>query len=135
MLDAYCGTTQAQLRERLRRAYERVRELERRRDELRELAGARERELDLVRFELDEIEAVDPREDEELELIAERDRLRHLETLRGAAAAGAEAISPESGTGVRELLASRQAGGRAGGGDRSGARGTCAAARRAPLRG
>ncbi len=105
VLDDYCGKTQAQLRERVRTAYERVRELERRRDELRELAGARERELDLVRFELDEIEAADPREDEELALTAERDRLRHLETLQGAAAAGAEAISPESGTGVRELLA------------------------------
>ena len=52
--------------------------------ELRALAGARDRELDLVAFELDEIEAVAPSEDEEAELIAERDRLRHVETLRAA---------------------------------------------------
>jgi DNA repair protein RecN (Recombination protein N) len=105
VLDDYCGGAQATLREQMRAAYERVGGLERRADELRELAGARERELDLVRFELDEIEAADPREDEELVLTAERDRLRHLEALQGAAAAGAEAVSPDSGTGVRELLA------------------------------
>ena len=105
VLDDYCGGAQATLREQMRGAHERVRGLERRADELRELAGARERELDLVRFELDEIEAADPREDEELVLTAERDRLRHLEALQGAAAAGAEAVSPDSGTGVRELLA------------------------------
>ena len=106
VLDDYCGGAQATLREQMRAAHERVRGLERRADELRELAGARERELDLVRFELDEIEAADPREDEELVLTAERDRLRHLEALQGAAAAGvAEAVSPDSGTGVRELLA------------------------------
>jgi DNA repair protein RecN (Recombination protein N) len=105
VLDDYCGGAQATLREQMRAAHECVRGLERRADELRELAGARERELDLVRFELDEIEAADPREDEELVLTAERDRLRHLEALQGAAAAGAEAVSPDSGTGVRELLA------------------------------
>jgi DNA repair protein RecN (Recombination protein N) len=105
VLDAYCGAEQGSAREELRAAYERARLLRRRVEELSGLAGARERELDLVTFELDEIEAVDPREEEEPALVAERDRLRHLETLAGAAAAGAEAITPESGAGVRELLA------------------------------
>ncbi len=82
-----------------------MRGLERRATQLRELTSIRARELDLVKFELDEIEAADLHADEELELTAERDRLRHLEALQGAAAAGAEAISPESGSGVRELLA------------------------------
>ncbi len=104
LLDAYCGEAQAQLRVRLRAAYDRVGALERREQELRELAGRRERELDLVSFELQEIEAADPTVEEEAALTVERDRLRHLELLQRAAATGAEAIAPESGDGVRELL-------------------------------
>ncbi len=105
LLDAYCGPDQAVLRDRVRAAHALVRELERRSAELRELAGARERELDLLSYELGEIEAADPSEEEQAALTAERDRLRHLETLHRAAATGAEAIAPEVGTGVRELLA------------------------------
>jgi DNA repair protein RecN (Recombination protein N) len=105
VLDDYCDAAHAKLPDGVRAAYERLRGVERRASELRELAGARERELDLIKFELDEIEAADPREDEEQALTAERDRLRHLGTLHGAAVAGAEAISPEAGTGVREVLA------------------------------
>jgi DNA repair protein RecN (Recombination protein N) len=105
VLDAYCGEPQRELREQLRGAYERARELESRATELRELGGARERELDLVSFELEEIEAAAPSVEEEEALTAERDRLRHLDTLQGAATAGAEAITPENGVGVAELLA------------------------------
>ena len=105
LLDAYCGPDQSVLRDRLRAAYERVRGLERRSAELRDLAGARERELDLLSFELQEIEAADPSEEEKAALTAERDRLRHVETLQRAAATGVEAIAPEAGSGVRELLA------------------------------
>ena len=64
-------------------AHARVRELEATLAELRERAGARERELDLLEFELQEIEAADPREEEKAELRAARERLRHLEALRG----------------------------------------------------
>ncbi|MEO8966644.1 MAG: DNA repair protein RecN [Solirubrobacteraceae bacterium] len=105
VLDAYCGPDSLAARAELRDAYDRTREIEHRADELRELAGARERELDLVSFELGEIDAADPSVDEEAALGAERDRLRHLETLQGAAAAGADAIAPESGLGISELLA------------------------------
>ena len=105
LLDAYCGAGQSELRGRLRAAYELARGLERRADELRELAGARDRELDLVAFELSEIEAAAPSVEEEASLTIERDRLRHLEMLQSAAAAGAEAIAPEAGAGVSELLA------------------------------
>ncbi len=105
VLDAHCGGEQAALRERMAEAHERTRGLERRVSELREMAGARDRELDLAAFELDEIEAVSPSEEEAERLTVERDRLRHLETLRQAAAAGAEAISSDGGGGVAELLA------------------------------
>jgi DNA repair protein RecN (Recombination protein N) len=105
ILDAHCGPSQMELRERLADTYERVRATEQRIAELREMAGARERELDLLAFELDEIEAVAPSEEEEKSLVADRDRLRHLDALRLAASAGAEAVSPDGGGGVSELLA------------------------------
>jgi len=105
ILDAHCGPEQRAARTELAGAYERARELEARAAELAELAGARERELDLLAFELEEIEAAAPSEAEERELLEERERLRHVETLRGAAAGAVEAISPESGGGVAELLA------------------------------
>jgi DNA repair protein RecN (Recombination protein N) len=105
LLDAYCGTQTLALRSQLREAHERLRALERRTAELREMAGARERELDLVRFELEEIEAAAPDEREQGDLLAERERLRHLEALQAAALAGAEAIAPEAGAGAAELLA------------------------------
>jgi DNA repair protein RecN (Recombination protein N) len=105
LLDAYCGVGQARLRSRLRDAHERVRVLEARASELRELAGSRDRELDLLTFELQEIEAAAPAEDEQAALVAERDRLRHLGELAAAAAAGAEALVAESGAGAAELIA------------------------------
>jgi DNA repair protein RecN (Recombination protein N) len=107
VLDAYCGAEQAGRRARHAVAHAIVRELTAELESLRELAGARERELDLLEFELSEIAAVAPSEAEEAELRAERERLRHLEGLRGAAAAGAEALAPEAGdgSGVAALLA------------------------------
>jgi DNA repair protein RecN (Recombination protein N) len=105
LLDTYVGPAQTELRTRVREAHEAVRAIEARADSLRELAGARERELDLLRYELDEIEAAAPADGEEEALIAERDRLRHQGTLAAAAAGAAGAISPEAGSGAGELLA------------------------------
>ncbi len=105
VLDDWCGAEQQQLRGGVGAAYERVRELEQRVAELAAVSGARERELDLLRFELDEIEACSPSESEEAELVLERERLRHLETLRAAVAAGTEALAPDAGLGTVELLA------------------------------
>jgi len=86
-------------------AHARVRSIEQQVSGLRELSTGRERELDLLAFELEEIERVGPGEAEAGELASERDRLRHLDTLRGAALAGAEAIAPDAGGGAAELLA------------------------------
>lgn len=105
VLDAHCGTGQMTLRDRARDAYEQVRALEEQVARLREQDGSRERELDLVAFELDEIDSLGPSEQEAAELSAERDRCRHLETLRGAAAAATNAIASEEGGGACELLA------------------------------
>jgi DNA repair protein RecN (Recombination protein N) len=105
LLDAYCGESQARLRARLRDAHECVRVLEDRAEKLRELAGSRDRELDLLTFELQEIEAAAPSEGEQAALVAERDRLRHQGELAATAADGAEALAAESGDGAAERIA------------------------------
>lgn len=104
LLDSYCGPGQANLREELAAVYAHRRELERRLARLQEIFGARERELDLLAFELEEIETAAPSEEEESELDAELTRLRSSERLQASAAAGAEAIAPEAGQGALELL-------------------------------
>lgn len=108
ILDGFCGDAQRTRRARAAAAHGRVRDAERRRDELRERAGARERELDLLAFELREIEEAAPAPAEQEALTAERDRLRHVEALRAGALGGAEAVAPEAadaGAGVAVLLA------------------------------
>ena len=105
LLDGFCGREQLALRSALAQAHGRVRELELRLAQLGERAGARERDLDLLEFELNEIEALDPSAEEERDLLAERERLRRVDSLRGAAAAGAAALAPDEGPGAAGLLA------------------------------
>ena len=105
VLDGFCGPAQRARRAAAASAYAEVRACVRRAQELGALDGARERELDLLQFELREIEEVSPSEAEQAELSAERERLRHLEALCGAARGAAEAIAPQSGEGgASELL-------------------------------
>jgi DNA repair protein RecN (Recombination protein N) len=110
ILDAFSGAGQLERRAAVARVHARVRELERSLSELRERAGARDRELDLLEFELAEIEAAAPDEAEHRALLAERERLRHIEALRAAALGAAEAAAPEDGTGASALLAAGGAG-------------------------
>ncbi|MEN3283926.1 MAG: repair protein RecN, partial [Solirubrobacteraceae bacterium] len=105
MLDGYCGAEHLARRAAFAATYARVRGLERALEELRERAGARERELDLLAFELAEIEAAEPSEAEEAELLAARERMRHLEALRAAALGAAQAAAPDEGEGLVALLA------------------------------
>jgi DNA repair protein RecN (Recombination protein N) len=105
VLDDYCGAAALKLRSCIGASHERVRGLQDRVAELARLAGAQDRELDLLEFELQEIDAVAPSEEEESALELERERLRHLDALAGAATAGAEAILPDAGAGVSDLLA------------------------------
>jgi DNA repair protein RecN (Recombination protein N) len=99
VLDGFIGDAHLELRERYRDAYGAVRALERELRELREREGARERDLDLMRFELDEIEALAPDPDELGALAGERERLRHAESLRDAAGNALEAVAPADGEG------------------------------------
>jgi DNA repair protein RecN (Recombination protein N) len=106
LLDGFCGREQLELRERLAAHHARVRELEHELVELRERAGTRDRDLDLLAFEIEEIEALDPSEEEREALAAERERLRRMDGLLAAAGGGAEAIAPGSADGgVAQLLA------------------------------
>ena len=100
ILDGFCGPEHAERRAEFASVHGRERAL---RDELavlRERAGARDRELDLLEWELAEIDAAAPSEAEELGLTAERERLRNLEGLRLAAAGGIEALAPDDGDGA-----------------------------------
>src|SRR4051794_11390164 len=93
ILDGFCGPPQAARRAAFTGLYAREREVLARLDELRARAGARDRELDLLEWELREIEAADPSEAEAEELRTARERLRHLEALRAAAGGAGEALS------------------------------------------
>jgi DNA repair protein RecN (Recombination protein N) len=105
LLDGFCGREQLELRAALAGAHGRMRELERALAELRERAGTRDRDLDLLAFEIEEIEQLDPSEEEKESLMAERSRLRQLDGLLAAAGAGAEAIAPSGDEpGVATLL-------------------------------
>jgi DNA repair protein RecN (Recombination protein N) len=104
LLDGACGADQSARRIACSAAWARVRELEASLVELRERAGARDRELDLLQFELAEIEDAAPSEAEEAELTLRRDRLRHVEALRAAALGAAEAAAGEDG-GIAAALA------------------------------
>jgi DNA repair protein RecN (Recombination protein N) len=106
LLDGFCGGDQLELRARLGAAHARMRQLEAALAELRERAGTRDRDLDLLSFEIEEIEELDPSEEEKASLEAERSRLRQLDGLLAAAGAGAEAITPTGDEpGVAALLA------------------------------
>ena len=133
LLDGFCGREHLDVRAALAAAHARVREIERALADLRERAGTRDRDLDLLAFEIEEIESLDPTEEEKDALAAERARLRELDGLLAAAGAGAEAIAPSGDalTGRRRNPARR----------RRAARGACLGrgsragrARRAPHR-
>jgi DNA repair protein RecN (Recombination protein N) len=85
------------------------REARRRLEDLHEAAGARERELDLLRFELQEIDDVAPVEGEQEELAGVRERLRHVEALRGAAYVASQALGSEEGSAGAGLAAGESA--------------------------
>jgi DNA repair protein RecN (Recombination protein N) len=96
ILDGFCGPEQAERRSAFAAAYARERELREELAELQARAGARDRELDLLEWELDEIDRAGPDEAEEASLLAERERLRHLEALLAAAGGGAAALGEET---------------------------------------
>jgi DNA repair protein RecN (Recombination protein N) len=93
ILDGLCGDAQPERLRACAEAHAAVRGLLERQESLRVLSAERERELDLLAFELGEVDALAPSEREHAQLLAARDRLRRLDALRAAAGAGAEALA------------------------------------------
>ncbi|MEV4422114.1 DNA repair protein RecN [Patulibacter sp. NPDC049589] len=114
LLDAFCaarkgGGKHLERRDAHAAAHAAERDAKRRLAELHDAAGARERELDLLRFELQEIDDVAPVEGEQEELAASRERLRHVEALRGAAYVASQALGSEEGSAGAGLAAGESA--------------------------
>jgi DNA repair protein RecN (Recombination protein N) len=107
-LDGFAGDQHLERVRRYREAHAEVLRIERELALIREREGARERDLDILRYELQEIEAARPDPAEEADLVPERERLRHAEALRGAAAVALGALSGEDG-GAAEAVGTAEA--------------------------
>jgi DNA repair protein RecN (Recombination protein N) len=106
VLDGFAGPEHVERRRRYRAAHAELTVLAAELAELREREGARVRDLDIMRYELEEIQAARPDAGEEGELGAERERLRHAEALRSAAGGALGALSGrEDDGGATALLA------------------------------
>ncbi len=110
ILDSFCGADQRARRVQMAAAHQRVIAAQQRLEELQELDGARERELDLLQFELAEIDEAALSESEESELLSVRGKLAHVEALRSAAFSACELLAPEEQEGVNSSLAAAAAG-------------------------
>jgi DNA repair protein RecN (Recombination protein N) len=105
-LDGFAGEKHLEVLRRYRETHGEAVRIERELAEIRDREGARERDLDLLRFELEEIEAAEPDPAEEAELAPERERLRHAEALRAAASEAVAGIAGagEDGGGAAEAM-------------------------------
>jgi len=114
ILDGFAGAAHLELRREYREAHRECGRLAAELAELREREGSRERDLDLYRYELSEIEAVAPVPEEREQMAAERERLRHAEGLREAAGAaygglaGAEADGGGAAAAIAEAESALQ---------------------------
>ncbi|HJQ72169.1 MAG TPA: DNA repair protein RecN [Actinomycetota bacterium] len=96
-LDRYAGDAHVVALGTYREAYERLRSVAAELGELREAARERERELDLLAYQVHEIETVGPRDGETEELTAEEGRLAHVERLMEQASTAEHALTGEDG--------------------------------------
>jgi len=114
ILDGFAGPEHLELRREYREAHRACSRLAAELAELREREGSQERDLDLYRYELSEIEAVAPVPEEREQMAAERERLRHAEGLREAAGAaygglaGAEADGGGAAAAIAEAESALQ---------------------------
>ena len=98
-LDQFAGAGLAALLASYQRVYQRHRDVRAELDQLTSQAREREREADDLRRGLAEIEQAEPAEGEDVELLAEEQRLSHADALHSAATAAHEALlgDPSSG--------------------------------------
>jgi DNA repair protein RecN (Recombination protein N) len=107
ILDGSAGPEQIERRSACAGAWRAVRDARAELARLDELAGARERELDLLEFELREIEELDPQPGEREALVVDRDRLRNIEGLQLAAAAAEQSLAGDEAGALIALVAAR----------------------------
>jgi DNA repair protein RecN (Recombination protein N) len=98
-LDGFAGERHLERRRAYREAHSEVVRVQRELESIREREGARVRDLDLLRYELDEIVEAQLDPDEEAELGTERERLRHAESLRAAASEALAAVNGDGESG------------------------------------
>ena len=94
-LDRFAGPDAAALRARSAETYRALRATEAELAAVRASVRERAREADLLRFGLEEVERVAPEPGEDLELVAEENRLAHADTLRTAAEQARAALSSD----------------------------------------
>ena len=111
ILDGFAGAAHLETRRRYREAHREHGRLAAELTALREAEGSRERDLDLYRYELAEIEEVAPDPEERAGMAGERERLRHAESLREAAAGAHAGLAgaDEDGGGAAAVLAQAEA--------------------------
>jgi DNA repair protein RecN (Recombination protein N) len=107
VLDGFAGAEHLRTRQLYREAHRECGRLAAELAELREAEGSRERDLDLYRYELSEIEEVAPEPEERAGMAVERERLRNAEGLRDVAAGAHAAMAgaEEDGGGAAAALA------------------------------
>lgn len=112
LLDRFAGSTQQQRLQTYRSCYDELRAARGELDRLRTEAQQRAREIDLLRFGLDEIERVAPQPGEDVALAEEAQRLQVSDDLRADAATAIEALAgsdDEAGGALAGLARARQA--------------------------
>jgi DNA repair protein RecN (Recombination protein N) len=103
VLDGFCGAEQGERRREARLAWRELQAARRRLDELTRDADAAASRLSELQALVDATESMAP--GDEQELLARRERLRHLEELAEAAGSAAAAIAPDEGEGAASLTA------------------------------
>jgi DNA repair protein RecN (Recombination protein N) len=103
VLDAFCGDEQLERRRELRLAWREILAARRRHDELSRDADAVAARLVELRLLVDATEGMTA--SDEHELLARRERLRHVEELAEAATSAAAAVAPDEGDGAASLAA------------------------------
>jgi DNA repair protein RecN (Recombination protein N) len=102
VLDRFCGEEQLKRRTETRAAWRELMAARRRYQELTENAALAESRLDELRALVEDTDGMELGGEDELR--ADRERLRHVSELAEAAAAAAEALTPEEGEGAAGLV-------------------------------
>ena len=113
-LDRFAGTPVLAPRERFAKDWTRWREIQASLAQLRAEAAERNREAELLRLGLAEVEAAAPQPGEGPALVAEVERLAHADDLRGAASQAQQALTgddtaPEAGDALGLVVVARRA--------------------------